>query len=91
MTLTTFSLQTSGTSSPPPVVGNPVWNGTSFDFDIETVPGQTLTVVYSTDCSLPLAQWSKLLTTNSPGAQVHISDSGSPNAPAIFYGVRNGP
>ncbi|HTL58930.1 MAG TPA: Ig-like domain-containing protein [Candidatus Limnocylindrales bacterium] len=91
-TLTTFNLKTlAGTSAPTPVVSNPGWTGNSFGFDVDTVPGQVLTAVYSTDCSLPISQWQILLTTNSPGTRVHFSDPSAAGKTAAFYKVRNGP
>jgi len=90
-TVTSFTLNTIGTSAPAPVLGNPVWTGNTFDFDVDTSSGQTLTVVYSTNCSLPLSQWQKLITTNSTGSTVHISDPNAARMPALYYNVRNGP
>lgn len=91
-TITSFSLKTIGASNaPPPVLGNPSWTGNTFDFDVDTVSGQTITVVYSTDCSLPLSQWQKLITTNSPGSKVHITDPNAALMPVLYYRVRNGP
>ena len=91
-TLTTFNLKTlAGSSAPLPVVSNPGWTGNSFGFDVDTVPGQTLTAVHSSDCSLPLSQWEILLTTNSAGTRVHFSDPSAAGKSAVFYSVRNGP
>ena len=91
-TVTAFTLQTvSGVTAPPPVVSNPGWTGNLFGFDVNTVPGQLLTVVYSADCSLPLQQWLPVTSTNSSGTRVHISDTNSLTMPTLFYRVRNGP
>jgi hypothetical protein len=90
-TVTSFTLNTIGSiSSPPPVIGNPGWIGNVFGFDVDTVSGQTVTVVYSTDCSLPLSQWPTLITTNSPGSKVRIQDANAALMPVLYYRVRNG-
>jgi hypothetical protein len=90
-TVTSFTLNTiGGSNAPPPVLGNPGWTGNAFGFDVDTVSGQTVTVVYSTDCSLPRLQWQKLITTNSPGSKVHISHPNASRMPALYYSVRNG-
>ena len=89
-TLTRFNLSTaSGTLAP--VLANGAWSGGSFGFDINTSPSQTLTVVSTTNCALPMAQWQTLLTTNSPGARVHITDPHSNTNKSLFYRARNGP
>jgi hypothetical protein len=91
-TVTSFTLNTiAGSSAPPPVLGNPGWSGNAFGFDVDTVSGQKLTVVYSTDCSLPLSHWPTLITTNSPGSKVHISHPNASLMPITYYSVRNGP
>jgi hypothetical protein len=74
----------------PPVVANPGWSGGIFGFDLLTTSGQTVTVVSSTNAASPLASWPILLTTNSLGTQIHISDPGSPTNPALLYRARNG-
>lgn len=85
---TRFNLNTAGTASLP-VITNVVSGGASLSFDIETAPGQTVSVVRSTDCSLPMAQWQTVWTTNSPGTRVHIVVS-PPGSGAQFYRARNG-
>jgi len=91
-TLTEFSLKTTaGVSAPRPVLSNAGWTGSDFGFDIDTTSGQIVTVVYSADPSLPLSQWQKLISTNSPGAKIHISDPNAALMPALYYNVRNGP
>ncbi|MGO8931987.1 MAG: Ig-like domain-containing protein [Limisphaerales bacterium] len=90
-TATWFTLNTVGTvAAAPPVVTNAAWSGGSFSFDVLTTTGQTLTIVSSTNCALPLAQWPVFLTTNSPGARVHITDTGSATGRGMVYRVRNG-
>ncbi len=89
-TLTQFSINTAGSAVAAPVLANAAWNAGTFGFDILTSPGQTLTVVYTTDLSIPLASWPVLVTTNSPGSIVHIADPNAATAKAIFYGTRNG-
>ena len=88
-TATQFTVNTMGGVQP--AVTNVVCSGGSCSFNILTTAGQTLTVVSSTNCTLPLAQWQTLLTTNSVGTQVHIVDPRPATAPAMFYRVRNGP
>ena len=88
---TQLGLTTVGTSAPLPVVSAAGWTAGSFGFDVTTSPGQQLTVVSSTDVSLPLNAWPTLLTTNSPGTKVHISTPAVGAEPARFYAVRNGP
>jgi len=91
-TVTSFTVHTmAGSNAPPPVLGNPGWTGNAFSFDVDTVPSQTVTVVYSTDCSLPRSQWQKLITTNSPGSKVRISHPNALLMPILYYSVRNGP
>src|ERR1035441_3517249 len=87
-TATLFTLNTAG--SVRPVVTNVVCSGGSCSFDVLTAAGQTLTVVSTTDCALPLAQWLTLLTTNSPGAREHIIDPRPATSRVMVYGVCNG-
>lgn len=87
-TATLFTLNTAG--SVRPGVTNVVCSGGSRSFDVLTAAGQFLTVVSTTNCALPLAQWPTLLTTNSPGARVHIIDPRPATSRVIVYGVRNG-
>lgn len=88
---TEFTLTTSsGTVGTIPKVSNATWSGNSISFDVATSAGQALKVRFTTDCSLPISQWSTLLTTNSPGAGVHITIP--PQAsPAGFFRLENGP
>ena len=91
-TVTELTLKTvGGTGAPQPVLSNAGWSGNTFGFDVQTAPGQTITAVYTADCSLPLSQWQKLMTTNSTGASVHISDPNSAFMPNVYYSARNGP
>jgi len=87
-TATQFTLNTAG--SVRPVVTNVVCSGGSCSFDVLTAAGQTLTVVSTTDCALPLAQWPALLTTNSPGARARILDPRPATSRVMVYCVRNG-
>ena len=87
---TQFGLNTVGASAPRPVVTNYVKSGSSFSFDVITTAGQALTVVSSTNCALPLAQWPILLSTNSPGTRVHITDPRPATSRVMLYRVRNG-
>jgi hypothetical protein len=87
-TATEFTLNTAGAALP--VVTNAVCSGGSCSFDILTTAGQTLTVVSTTNCALPLAQWPTLLTTNSPGTRVHVVDPRPATSRVMVYRVRNG-
>ena len=89
-TATQFSLDTVGGTAPRPVVTNFVKSGSSFGFNVITTTGQALTVISSTNCALPLAQWPILLSTNSPGTVVHITDPRPATNRAMVYRVRNG-
>jgi hypothetical protein len=89
-TVTQFNLQTVGSTAPLPVVRNPGWVGGLFGFDVSTSVGQMLTAIYTTNTSLPQAQWQTLSTTNSPGTLVRFIDPHSVTNRAGFYRVRNG-
>jgi hypothetical protein len=89
--ITQFVLTTKpATAATTPIVTNAAWSGGIFGFDLLTTSGQILTVVSSTDPASPQASWPILLTTNSPGPRIHISDPRSTNTPALFYRARNG-
>jgi hypothetical protein len=64
-------------------------NGT-MSFDISCGAGQLFTVLSTGDLSLPPAQWTALLTTNSPGTNVHFVDTRPLTGGARFYRARNG-
>jgi hypothetical protein len=70
---TELGLNTIGSAPAVPVVANPTWSGSNFSCDVTATPNQTLNVLYSTDCSQPLAQWQKLLTTNSPVSSFRLT------------------
>jgi hypothetical protein len=89
--VTQFNLTTVGSLVPAPVVSNPAWAGTGFGFDVTTTSGQILTVLSTTNCSLPLSSWQPLLTTNSPGSKIHIVDPSAATRATTYYSVRNGP
>lgn len=90
-TATWFSMKTASTvGAAPPVVANAAWRSGSCGFDIVTTAGQTLTIVSTTNCALPLAQWPTLLTTNIPGRHVHVTDPRPATGRAMAYRVRNG-
>jgi hypothetical protein len=90
-TLTQFTISTSGSAAAAaPVLTNGVWNAGTFGFDILTSSGQTLTVVYNTNLNNAVASWPILLTTNSPGSMVHITDPNAKNNKFFFYRARNG-
>lgn len=88
--VTRFSLATSGGGGPLDLV-NPVIGSGSMSFDVTCSVGQTFSIVYSSDPTLPLLQWSVLLTTNSSGTKIHYVDPRGMTARAMFYGARNGP
>jgi hypothetical protein len=85
---TQFTLNTVGTTRP--VITNLVPSGGHYTFDILTSAAQTLTIVSSTDCALPLAQWTTLLTTNSQAASVHFIDPRPATNRVMLYRVRDG-
>jgi hypothetical protein len=87
-TATLFTLNMAG--SVRPMVTNVVCSGGSCSFDVLAAAGQTLTAVSTTDSALPLAEWPTLLTTNSPGACVHIIDPSPATSRVMVYCVRNG-
>jgi Bacterial Ig-like domain len=90
-TMTQFPISTSGSAVPAaPVLTNGAWNAGTFGFDILTSSGQTLTIVYNTNLTKAPASWAILLTTNSPGSTVHISDPHSKTNKSLFYRARNG-
>ncbi|HZR16328.1 MAG TPA: Ig-like domain-containing protein [Verrucomicrobiae bacterium] len=81
---------TGGAASAPPTVSNPSWSPNGLSFDVGTSANQVLTVRFTTDLSLPVSQWQKLFTTNSPGASVHLvvpKQAGSSG----FIRLQNGP
>jgi hypothetical protein len=77
-------------AAPLPQFANLGWSGGTFGFEVVTVAGQTVTVVYSTRPEVSVAQWPVLLTTNSPGSRVRVSDPHSVSNSTGFYQVRNG-
>ena len=89
-TVTRLTLSTIEAVAPRPVVTNLAWDANGISFEIETTPGQTLTVISAADPTLPVAQWPVLLTTNAPDTRVRVADPRSKTSPAIFYRVRNG-
>jgi hypothetical protein len=86
---TQFTLTTAGAGSSRPVLTNAVKSGTTLSFDIITTTGQPLTVVSSTNCALPLTQWSIVLSNTSPGTILHVTDTNATNR-VKFYRVRKG-
>ena len=88
---TQFTINTAGGAViTTPVVSNPVWSGSNFDFDVTTSVNQTLKVRFSTDSSLPISQWQTILTTNSPGTSVHIAIPPQAGANG-FFRIQSGP
>jgi hypothetical protein len=79
-----------GGTGPTPVVSNPVVLGGKLGIDVTTVVNQVLKVRFSTDLSIPYAQWSTVLTTNSPGTTVHLNLPVQAGANG-FIRVENGP
>ncbi|MEJ0091381.1 MAG: hypothetical protein WDM80_16755 [Limisphaerales bacterium] len=88
-TLTHFTIHTAGAVAAP-VLTNATRSGGNFGFDILTSPGQTVTVVYHTNFTSAVATWPVLLTTNSPGSKIHVTDPRGATNKAMFYRVRNG-
>jgi hypothetical protein len=87
---TQFSISTAGGVSLPPTVSNPTWTASGLGVDVGTSPNQVLNALFSTDCSLPISQWHKILTTNSPGTAVHITVPIQPGTVG-FVRLQNGP
>ena len=73
LTVTQFHINTIGTASTLPAMSKPVWGGGGFSFDVATLPGQVLKVLFSTDSSLPITTWTTLLSTNPVGTSVHLT------------------
>ena len=73
----------------PLVLTNTSWSPSIFSFDVLCAIGQTLTVEY-TDV-LSAVNWTKLLTTNSPGTRVHLLSPQAATNKFLFYRARNGP
>ncbi|HLH55898.1 MAG TPA: Ig-like domain-containing protein [Verrucomicrobiae bacterium] len=90
-TSTQIPLQTvsGGTSATNPVVTHPVWEAKGLGFDVATTPNQPLKVRFTTDLTLPVSQWQIVLTTNSPGANFHMTVPIQPGAG--FFRLQNGP
>ncbi len=66
---------------------NATWNPGAFSFDVASPSGQTLTVEYTS--TLGSTQWHMLLTTNSPGGMVHITDPQASTNRCLFYRARS--
>ncbi len=88
---TVGSFTTGSGSAAAPILTNATWTSGTFSFDILTSTGQQVTVVSSTNAHNALASWPVLVTTNSTGPKVHISDPHSSTNKALFYRARNGP
>ena len=88
-TTTTFTLFTAGgATSGPLILTNADWSPGVFSFDVLCLPGQTVTVDYTS--VLSAGAWSKLLTTNSPGPRFHVDSPQAGSHPSLFYRARNG-
>jgi hypothetical protein len=72
-TVTQFHINASGSGTPAPLLSNPIWSGGALSFDVATSPGTALKVLFSTDISLPTAQWTTVVNTNPTGTSVHIT------------------
>ena len=86
-TYTEFSLITSGSGQL--VLTNASWSPGVFSFDVLCTNGQTVTVEYTN--VLTAVNWTKLLTTNSPGPKFHVDSPQAAVYPSLFYRARNGP
>jgi hypothetical protein len=53
---------------------NPQVSNDTVSFDITCSAGQTFTILSATNLTLAPAQWTALLTANSPGTNVHFAD-----------------
>jgi hypothetical protein len=67
------------------VCAAPKVSGDGFSFDVLSFQGQSLTVQYR--ASLLPGSWQTLLTTNSPGDLVRITDPRPLSSPGMFYRV----
>ena len=88
---TQFTVATTGGTSGPLRFINPrVSNGTLL-VDVTCSLGQTFTILSSSDPTLPIAQWTPLLTTNNTSVtNVHFVDPRPATGRAMFYQARNG-
>jgi hypothetical protein len=89
-TLTHFTINSAGAAAAAPLLTNATRSGGNFGFDILTSPGQSVTVVYHTNLTSAVATWPILLTTNSPGSKVRITDPRGATNKLMFYRARNG-
>ena len=83
-----FRTGSSGGAAGPLILANPTRAANTFSFDVTSSTGQTFTVEYS--ASLLSNSWNALLTTNSPGGRVHVTDPWSPTNLYLYYRARNG-
>jgi len=90
VSITEFSLATTGGASGPLSFVNPRLSSGTLAFDVSCSVGQTFSILSSSDLTRPLAQWTVLLTTNSPGTIVHFVDPRPTTSGAMYYRVRNG-
>jgi hypothetical protein len=79
---------TTASPSNSPVLTNATWSVGAFSFDVLSQVGQALTVEYRSTVNSNL--WQTLLTTNSPGGKVHVTDPQSSTNPRRFYRARTG-
>lgn len=87
---TQFSLITKTAATGPIVLTNFVSSAGGFGFDLLTSPGQTVTVLTTTNLAARLVSWSVLQTVTNLGVSIHISDPRSATQPAAFYRARAG-
>lgn len=89
-TFTDFSLVTiAGATTGALVLTNASWTPGIFSFDVLCTNGQTVTVEYTN--VVTALNWTKLLTTNSPGTRFHVVSPQAGSYPSLFYRARNGP
>ena len=65
-------------------------SGTQFGFQLSGVPGQTYTILASTNIALPMSDWFPVLTTNLSTSPAQIEDYQATNGQR-FYRVKAGP
>ena len=87
-TYTEFTLVTAG-SGGRLVLTNANWANGIFSFDVLSPNAQIVTVEYT--AALPAVTWTHLLTTNNPGAQVHVVSTQAVAQPSLFFRAREGP
>jgi hypothetical protein len=89
--ITEFNLATiGGGTTTAPVLADASVSGNSFNFNVTSGVGQSLTIQYNTSATLGSNQWQTLLTTNSATGVVQVNVPINPSIPHIFYRTLTG-